>query len=88
MMSPLWKDLCEKKLLTIQQKPSPTIYSHNSFVAHIQFLLHKIKFYLFYQTGPYIKGISLLTSCKKTAGSMTVEAALVLPLFLFFFLNL
>lgn len=35
-----------------------------------------------------IKGISMPISRQKDAGSMTVEAALLLPLFLFFFLNL
>lgn len=35
-----------------------------------------------------IKRISLFISGEKTVGSMTVEASIVLPLFLFFFLNL
>lgn len=40
------------------------------------------------QNNNTVKGISLFISRKKLAGSMTVEAAIVLPLFLFFFLNL
>ena len=40
--------------------------------------------------NPYlsIKGIFLLASRQKAKGSMTIEAALLLPLFLFFFLHL
>lgn len=87
-MSPLWNFRRNKSNSTTkQQNPSPNkISSH----AHdITWPLIRSIRYLFFQMAESIKGIwvSAFSSRKMTAG-MTVEASLVLPLFLFFFLNL
>ncbi len=91
-MSPLWKGKnvkrTNKKLLIVNQKrPSPRcdyLYFAQSilFCHSRRFLLSKIK-------RIFIEGISLLISrMPRVEASMTVEAAVVLPLFLCFFLNL
>lgn len=86
-MSLLWKENI-KKLLIISKRPSPR---HNNripcFAQSIQsFQLNKFPLST---KNSSIKGISLLISRQKCLpGSMTVEAAIVLPIFLFFFLNL
>lgn len=81
-MSPLWRGSVTMKPKTIQKRPSPI---HNN---HIQSLAQSITPNLF-RFSAAIKGISLFISQKGlTQASMTVEASIVLPLFLFFFLNL
>ena len=74
-MSSLWN----RKLLTMVnhqkgRKPSPTL----------RMLQRKISLARGLRFQAYIKGIPLL----HLPGSMTVEAAVVIPMFLFFFLNL
>ncbi len=77
-MSLLWKDFNIKNLLTIHKRPSPTYGKHISCFAQSKTPIHH-----------FIEGISLFISCKRRiSASMTVEAAIVLPLFMFFFLNL
>lgn len=77
-MSPIWKDFNRRNLLTIHNRPSPTYGKHISCFAQSETHIHR-----------FIEGISLFVSRKrKIRGSMTVEAAVVLPLFIFFFLNL
>lgn len=81
-MSSLWKKYNNLKQFLLQKRPSPTKNEHISCLAQgIGFPLQN--------NDLFIKGISLFTSFSgKVAGSMTAEAAIVLPLFLFFFLNL
>lgn len=77
-MSPIWKDFNIKNLLTIHKRPSPTYGKHISCFAQSKTPMYH-----------FIEGISLFTSYKRRiSGSMTVEASIVLPLFMFFFLNL
>lgn len=74
-MSPLWKSRIIKKLKqkTIQKRPSPKHNSDNQIYAQCD----------------TIKGTSLFTSLsRRMKASMTVEAAVLLPLFLFVFLNM
>lgn len=79
-MSLLWKRCSKKKLITIHKRPSPTGYKHIYDFAQ-SIIIPKIEH--------FIKGISMCISCDKgVCGSMTVEAAVCLPLFLFFFLNI
>lgn len=87
-MSSLWKCNLIMKLKTIQKDPSPK-HDHNlSFAQSLDSFQHKHPPSLGNLLVP-IKGISLFISKKeKVPASMTVEAAIVLPLFLFFFLNL
>lgn len=75
-MSPLWRNNKNKQLLTNSTKPSPSYSMNNqSFAQSVCF-------------RP-IKEISLFTSVSGHAeGSMTVEASVILPLLLCFFLNL
>lgn len=80
-MSSLWKTEEAKQLKTYSKRPSPKQISDNPINAQIYFL------YIF--LNKTIKGISLFISkSKKVKASMTVEAAVVLPLFLLFFLSL
>ena len=82
MMSLLWKQSKKKKLQTNQKRPSPT---------HIKSILSLAQglFPIQLNNVSSIKGISLPTSWRSSwRASMTVEAAMVLPLFLFFFINL
>ena len=78
-MSLLWRNKKNKKLLTILYRPSPKrIMFCSSLARGIQLLLFKIR--------DSIKGTSLLIFLKKNMkAGMTVEAYLVLPMFLFFF---
>lgn len=87
-MSPLWSFKNYKSNTTTkQQNPSPNkILSHahdagRSLLRAIQYLLSR--------NDKSIKGIWVSAfPCRKMTAGMTVEASLVLPLFLFFFLNL
>lgn len=81
-MSLLWRNKKNKKLLTILYRPSPKrIMFCSSLARGIQLLLFKIR--------DSIKGTSLLIFLKKNMkAGMTVEASLVLPMFLFFFVTL
>lgn len=88
-MSPLWKKSNNKKLKTIHKRPSPKHINH--ILSFAQSLLSvqdkKIPFNM--KCFDSIEEISLFISGKtKVRAGMTVEAAIVLPLFLFFFLNL
>ena len=86
-MSLLWKN---KIQLTTFLRPSPKHNIYSRFAQSINFT-QCIQFPLFMKKQVSIEGTSLSASRKKvikTAGSMTVEAAVVLPLFLFFFLSL
>lgn len=88
-MSPLWESSTVKKLKINKRKPSPKhSRDYQSFAQSVIFCRHRQfpQFKLYCNT---IKGISLFTSLRQQLNaSMTVEAAVVLPLFLFFFLNL
>ena len=79
-MSLLWKDKERKKLLTIHERPSPICDKHIFYFAQSIIFPHICRF---------IKGISVLTSSVGSlSASMTVEASVCLPIFLFFFLNI
>lgn len=84
-MSLLWEGESSRQLLTSNGNPSPTFQpdkvnkKNNSGFAQKPNKL----------SDHPVKGISLFTLLRRgVSGGMTVEAALVLPLFLFFFLNL
>lgn len=80
-MSHLWHD--KEKLLTIDKKPSPNFFSTCPARGESPYLLHKK------QNSYVMDGTSLSIFPESyTKAGMTVEAAIVLPLFLFFFLNL
>ena len=80
-MFPLWMGVIKIHKNFIKKVPSPI---HNFFPLYFaQSKLLKKK--CFKKKHSSIEGISLFTSA---TGSMTVEASIVLPLFLFFFLNL
>jgi len=82
-MSPLWNKSKNKQLITFLRRPSLKQDSDYHIFAHKHFPLFKSV-----NCGA-IKGISLFISRnKQVEGGMTVEAAILLPLFLFFFLNL
>ena len=88
-MSPLWRSNTDKQLKTIHKRPSPKHSKVNQSLARgLIFRKHR----QFPQQIIFcnaIKGISLFIShSRKITASMTVEAAVVLPLFLFFFLNM
>lgn len=88
-MSLLWSDLFKKKLSIRKKKPSPTCQDNSPDSArnpesplrgypNKPSVLHRS-----------VKGTSLFASFSRPVNAgMTVEAAIVLPLFLFFFLNL
>ena len=96
-MSLLWSDKSNMKLLTEQLRPSPTnqIYLQDSarnpeFFQNCGKCCHSI-------ICSFIEGISLFISfCRENlvrssflfSAGMTVEATIVLPLFLFFFFNM
>ncbi len=83
-MSPLWK-----KQITNQTRPSPKRIDSILNLARGKKSNHKNHFSKHNTISHSIEEISLRTFLrKKVRASMTVEAALVLPLFLFFFLNL
>lgn len=84
-----WNGGKKKKQLTSKKKPSPTKQSISSDSArnpdtqseNLKFPLSNI--------CRFMEGTSLSASfSKKVSAGMTVEAAIVLPLFLFFFLNM
>ena len=87
-MSPLWSGK-NTKLSTNQRKPSPT-YQHTIPGSARNRGIHRSdKFIGLSIKWRSIEGSSLLISLKrKISAGMTVEAAVVMPLFLFFFLNL
>lgn len=80
-MSPLWMNQNTKQRKTFQKKPSPKHFSDERIYAQ--------KLFIDILLSSAIKGISLFISrFRRLEAGMTVEAAVVLPLFLFFFLNL
>lgn len=88
-MSLLWK--CEKnrKMKIKIKEPSPKYRDHILGLAQGSKNIFSIKSPKQTINCNSIKGISLFSSITaKICGSMTVEAAVVLPLFLFFFLNM
>lgn len=88
-MSPLWNCKNTMKLKTRHMRPSPNENNSNQSLA--QGFKNSIDRNIIYNpiTRRTIKGISLFTFLQtKVKGSMTIEAAMVLPIFLFFFLNL
>lgn len=88
-MSPLWERRAYKQPKTIPKRPSPKHENHIlSFAQSLLSFQDKI-FPNSFLSSKLIEGISLFISkMPKSKASMTVEAAIVLPLFLFFFLNL
>lgn len=88
-MSSLWMKKMNLKLLTMQQRPSPKHEKYFQSLARGTIFFISKKISLLILKNPFIKRISLLTSLwGKSSGSMTVEAAILLPLFLFFFVNI
>lgn len=81
-MSLLWRNKEPMKLLTILKRPSPKYKKFFSSLARgIQLLFLLLR--------DFIKGISLpIFLQKKVPAGMTVEAAFVVPMFLFFFVTL
>lgn len=88
-MSPLWEVRAIKQLKTIHERPSPKRNNHIlNFAQSLISVLDRF-FPKFYKCSNSIKGISLFISAGlKVKGGMTVEASMVLPLFVFFFINL
>lgn len=88
-MSPLWSSIKVEQQLTDLTNPSPNYYgNYQSFAQSVFLGIHR-RLLHFQIKCDAIKGISLFASVtRQTEGSMTVEAAVVLPLFLCFFLNL
>lgn len=91
-MSPLWESNCKQNNRKGKnaKQPSPNLSENPRGLAQdpnlIFFGKKSKRTKTFFST---VKGTFLFTLLpERTAGSMTVEAALVLPLFLFFFLNL
>ncbi len=79
-MSLLWWSRRNKQLLTKLKRPSPKKTEPTQFLSQSS---QKVNLY------EAIKGITMSASFSRTKNaSMTVEAAVVLPLFLLFFLNL
>ena len=88
-MSPLRQKQNKRKGKNAKGKPSPNPMNALKDHAHgpslRSLLIHKTKEWI----SKSLKGISVrMSGCRSIAGSMTVEASLVLPLFLIFFLNL
>ncbi len=76
-----------KQILKIKKRPSPTLtYDRRSLARGLRCMMNPICRKMRALKMHYIKGTSARTS--NLPGSMTVEAALIVPLFLFFFLNL
>lgn len=88
-MSLLWSGEINMKLLTNQKKPSPT-YRHNfSDSARNPKISKEDGISRPTIISCFIEGTSLsVPFYKKLDAGMTVEASLILPLFLFFFLNI
>ena len=88
-MSLLWNSERQKKQLTKRKKPSPTYQSIFSDSARNSKSSLDGRLRCPSVKSCFIKGTSLLTSLLgDVRAGMTVEASIVLPLFLFFFLNL
>lgn len=87
-MSPLWKNETIKQRKTIHKRPSPK-HNHKQNFAQSLLSVQARYFPKPLKLFDSIEGISLFTSKRNNAeASMTVEASVVLPLFIFFFLNL
>lgn len=87
-MSPLWKNETVKQRKTIHKRPSPK-HNHKQNFAQSLLSVQARYFPKNLKMFDSIEGISLFISKRSRAeASMTVEASFVLPLFLFFFLNL
>ncbi len=85
-MFPLWRSNRNMKLQTIHMKPSPKHININLSLAR-GFRNGKSPYQA--KLDNVIKGTSLFTFLRqKMSAGMTVEAAVVLPIFLFFFLNI
>lgn len=85
-MSPLWSGK-NTKLSINQVKPSPTYYNVYSDLAQNPGNFTNCKKLKFF-SSLFIEGSSLLMSLRKQVmAGMTVEASLVLPLFIFLFMN-
>lgn len=82
----LWRSNIKEQLNTSKKKPSPKHGRENSAQSSKFYPIKRFQNPI--QISNAIKGESLFISGRKVVGSMTVEAALILPLFLFFFLNL
>lgn len=89
-MSSLWSQIYNKITnITIQQNPSPNHTKTLKRQAHAVTQKFHYEFHKIIHDGKdSIKEISLHIFHLSQRGSMTVEAAICLPLFLFFFLNL
>lgn len=91
-MSPLWKvKQKRRKLSKNTPNPSPIVCNciEEGLAQDLKTNQDNCIFSKFSHQEAFIKGISLFTFLKQgMSAGMTVEAALVLPLFLFFFLNL
>lgn len=91
-MSSLWWSNMVLQDKNSFKKPSPkqSINSYNDFQSPARgFVFYQSKrFVPLFHRCKAIKGISLFISGRRAEASMTVEAAIVLPVFLFFFLNL
>ncbi len=88
-MSPLWKDSTINQTKIIQNRPSPKSNNHILSLAQSLISVSDKNFPCIFKIPHSIKGISVFASKgRRVKASMTVEAAIVLPLFLFFFLNL
>lgn len=83
-MSPLWRSRKIKQLKTKHKRPSPKNIDNSISLAQGNYPFHSL-----ICKSSSIEGISLpIFFYGKISAGMTVEAAVVLPLFLFFFLNL
>lgn len=91
MSSLWWSNMVIKKKNSFK-KPSPkqsiNLYNHFQSPARGFVFYHNKQFVPLFHRCKTIKGISPFISGRRADASMTVEAAVVLPLFLFFFLNL
>lgn len=84
-----WRGGKKKKQLTSTKRPSPTKQSISSDSARNPYGLSHNSISPLSRICRFMKGTSLPDSlAKKVSAGMTVEAAIVLPLFLFFFLNM
>lgn len=88
-MSLLWSKTMNRTIKKKQRKPSPTCQNNPTDSARNPESYRQSRLSLPSISNRFIKGISLFASVFGWVDAgMTVEAALVLPLFLFFFLNL
>lgn len=87
-MSSLWENRAIQQQKTIHKRPSPK-HNHKQNFAQSLLSVQDRHFPKFLKTLYTIEGISLFISKKTMTGAgMTVEASIVLPLFIFFFLSL